>query len=205
MALDVACSRTIARPHVEAHTNSFDAEPSPAAASTVSTWMQAVRVIGRILVIAVGAHLAAAAAGMALVASETAQAWIASGFSSHLGLSQVLSEMLGIGRVTAECLGAFGAVLALPILWRTQLRKSVPLTSVATVAAAAMSRLVPFASDFDLTASAFSILITLGAGFLTMCVCACRWPRESAPQPDAPSPPQLPPPVQEFSQAAFGK
>jgi len=138
--------------------------------------MEVTRRIGRFFAIAASAYLCAVAAGMALVAGMTAKSLLSSPAAATRDLASVVDEMWGVGRVAGEWFGPFGAVLALPLLWRTDLRRSLPFTAAFTICAAATSNLLPFAPEPGPVSIAASLLMGFGAAFAGMCVSAVRWP-----------------------------
>jgi len=81
---------------------------------------------------------------------------------------------LDTGQAGTSQNGWLNSTFAVPLLWRTELRKSIPAMATVTVEAAALSgfHLAPLAMKI----AALCILITPSAGVLAMQFDRAKWP-----------------------------
>jgi len=138
--------------------------------------VQLARWLGRLVVIAGSAYLAAFGAGGAFYAGGAVQDLVSNGFSSSDRLAKTIKIMSEIGLMAGTDVAPIGALIALVILWGTELRKSVPFVGAVTIATAAFCGAMPWPRGSFPAAILISIVATLGAGVLAMIMASAIWP-----------------------------
>jgi hypothetical protein len=134
--------------------------------------------LGRFVAIVGSACLAAAGAGAAMIVGITAYEFVSGGTSTHRGPGKVAELAIGIGKLAAIYFGPVGALFALIILWRSELRRSVPFVAAVTVATACVCGAMPWQPSAG--EAPVGVLATLFVGVLAMIYASMRWPREHA-------------------------
>jgi len=136
-------------------------------------------VMGRFLLIAASACLAAAGAGAAMVVGMTVYEFVSGEPATLRAPGKVAELAIGIGKLAAIYLGPVGALFALIILWHSELRRSVPFVAAVTVATGGVCGAVPWPQDAG-TPIFVSVLATLFIGVLAMIYAFNQWPLEPA-------------------------
>jgi hypothetical protein len=135
-------------------------------------------VIGRFVVIAGSACLAAAGAGAAMIVGMTVYEFVSGETATLRAPGKVAELAIAVGKRAAIYLGPVGSLFALIILWHSELRRSVPFVAAVTVATGGLLGAMPWQKGSGPTPIFVSVLATLFVGVLAMIYASLRWPLE---------------------------
>lgn len=131
--------------------------------------MSLARQIPRLLAISGSAYITAAAASVCVFGIP----WALSLFTSDAPALPDTEFVVSVASLGAYVFGTLAAVIAVPILWRSELRRSIPITAGVTVLVAVVSGVLWLLPGLE---GIYPVLMTLFAGVLTMLFCRTRLP-----------------------------